>query len=65
MHAVQTPRSAAQGPSALVPLSHAVCCRPCLPKEIPDTSGMAPVQQAVPTALMLLQGVTLGLWPQV
>ena len=23
----------------LVPLSHAICCRPCLPEELPDSGG--------------------------
>lgn len=37
-----------------VPLSHAVCCRPCLPEELPpDPSGAAPAGQA-PLAVISL-----------
>ena len=37
-----------------VPLSHAICCRPCLPDELPpDPSGRAP-SEARPVALVSL-----------
>jgi syndecan 1 len=38
-----------------VPLSHAICCRPCLPKELPpDPSGRIPEGQAHPLAVISL-----------